>query len=129
HRLQERVTPAELEFAGVADVGLALQQQLRGDGGARRIGEFMRLHRRLAPEPVLVDEPLIEGGDELRVVAVAASMYSSDSQFVACAGSLRVSNTGSVAPVPSTQRRKSASPRLYCQVRSGDQDAPLASSG
>jgi len=70
HRLQQRVAPAELEFVAVADIGAALQQKLRGDGGAGRVGEFMRLHRRLAPEPVLIDEPLVEGSDNLRVVAV-----------------------------------------------------------
>jgi len=34
HRLQQRVAPAELEFVAVADIGAALQQQLRRDRGA-----------------------------------------------------------------------------------------------
>src|SRR5207237_5276572 len=68
HRLQQRVAPAELEFVAVADIGPALKQELRGDRGAGRVGEFMRLYRRLAPESVLIDEPLVERGDDLRVV-------------------------------------------------------------
>src|SRR5436190_8420750 len=69
HRLQQGVAPAELEFVAVADISPALKQELRGDRGAGRVGEFMRLYRRLAPEPVLIDEPLVERGDDLRVVA------------------------------------------------------------
>src|SRR3981081_1661123 len=52
HRFEQRVAPAELEAIGVADIGLALQQELRRDSGAGRIGKFMRLDRRLAAHAV-----------------------------------------------------------------------------